>query len=125
MEFWDKSIVNTQPPNLIRAPTPEEVRKICYEGVRSMSITMPYALKQMQAMYQRTPGQTRARFVLCTTAEAAPSIIRTKRFWLRNTNGMSDYSKCSTASIFCPPRAPRRIGMRVASRQRQGKENCD
>ena len=83
--------METQPPSPITVPTPEEVRKIHDEGVRIMSITMPYALKQMQATYQRTPDQTHARFVHYTTAEAALSIIRTKRFWLRNTNCMSDY----------------------------------
>jgi hypothetical protein len=56
-----------------------------------MSITMPYALKQMQAMYQRTPDQTHGRFVHYTTADAALNIIRKKQFWLRNTNCMSDY----------------------------------
>jgi len=75
----------------IQISTPEEVRKIHDEGVRIMSITMPYALKQIQAMYQRTPDRTHARFVHYTTAEAALSIIRTKRLWLRNTNCMSDY----------------------------------
>src|SRR5216683_1046715 len=35
--------------------------------------------------------QPHARFVHYTTAEAALNIIRTKRFWLRNTNCMSDY----------------------------------
>jgi len=83
--------VATQSPNPIQAPTSEEVRKIHDESVRIMSITMPYALKQMQEVYQRTPGQTHARFVHYTTAEAALSIIRTKRFWLRNTNCMADY----------------------------------
>jgi hypothetical protein len=83
--------VHDQPPNLNEIPTPEEVRRLHEEGVRIMSITMPYALKQMQAMYQRTPDQTHARFIHYTTAEAALSIIRTKRFWLRNTNCMSDY----------------------------------
>lgn len=81
----------TEPPSPIRIPTPDEVRKIHDAGVRILSITMPYALKQMQAMYQRTPGQTHGRFVHYTTAEGALSIIRTKRFWLRNTNCMSDY----------------------------------
>lgn len=56
-----------------------------------MSIMMPYALKQMQAIYQRTADQTHGRFIHYTTAEAALNIIRTKRFWLRNTNCMSDY----------------------------------
>jgi len=83
--------MNTQLPSAIHIPTPEEVRKIHDEGVRIMSIIMPYALKQMQAMYQRTPNQTHGRFAHYTTAEAALSIIRTKRFWLRNTNCMSDY----------------------------------
>ena len=83
--------VDIQPPNPIHIPSPEEVRKIHDEAVRIMSVTMPYALKQIQAIYQRTPGQTHARFVHYTTAEAALSIIRTKRFWLRNTNCMSDY----------------------------------
>ena len=35
--------VDTQPPSPIQIPTPEEVRKIHDEGVRIMSITMPYA----------------------------------------------------------------------------------
>jgi hypothetical protein len=83
--------VDTQLPDPIQVPTPEEVRKIHDEGVRIMGITMPHALKQIQAMYQRSPDQTHARFVHYTTAEAALSIIRTKRFWLRNTNCMSDY----------------------------------
>jgi len=61
-----------------------------------MSITTPYALKQMQAMYQRTPDQTHGRFVHYTTAEAALSIMRKKRFWLRNTNCMSDSRRIST-----------------------------
>jgi hypothetical protein len=83
--------VETQPPNQIQIPNPEDVRKLHDVSVRIMSITMPYALKQMQAVYQRTPDQTHARFVHYTTAEAALSIIRTKRFWLRNTNCMADY----------------------------------
>lgn len=84
------SPVDTKPSTPIQ-PTPEEVRKIHDEGVRIMRIAMPYALKQIQAVYQRTPDQTNARFIHYTTADAALSIIRTKRFWLRNTNCMSDY----------------------------------
>jgi hypothetical protein len=83
--------VDSQLPSAIRVPTPEEVRKLHDESVRLMSILMPYALGQMQSVYQRTPEQTHARFVHYTTAEAALSIIRTKRFWLRNTNCMADY----------------------------------
>ena len=52
---------------------------------------MPYAMKQTREYFQQTPGQTHARFVHYTTADAALSIIRTKRFWMRNTNCMSDY----------------------------------
>ncbi len=102
-----------QPSSPIQIPTSEEVRKINDEGVRIMSITMPYALKQMQAMYQRTPDQTHARFVHYTTAEAALNIIRTKRFWLRNTTACPTTAKCSTASIssiatcWTPPSARR------------------
>lgn len=81
----------TQPSNPIQVPTPDEVRRLLDESIRIMRITMPYALEQMQGVYQRTPGQTHARFVHYTTADAALSIIRTKRFWLRNTNCMSDY----------------------------------
>ena len=78
-------------PSPIHIPSPEEVRKIHDESVRIMGITMPYTLKQMQAMYEHRPDKTYGRFVHYTTAEAALSIIRTKRFWLRNTNCMSDY----------------------------------
>lgn len=81
----------SQQSNPIQVPTQEEVRRIIDESVRIMRITMPYALKRMEAVYQRTPGQTHARFVHYTTADAAMSILRTKRFWLRNTNCMSDY----------------------------------
>jgi hypothetical protein len=81
--------VSESPP--LQIPTAEEVRKIHEEGVRIMSILMPYALRQMQAMYQRTLDQTHGRFIHYTTAEAACNIIRTKRFWLRNTNCMADY----------------------------------
>jgi hypothetical protein len=61
------------------------------ESVRIMSILMPYALRQMQEAYQSAPGQTHARFVHYTSAEAALKIIQTKRFWMRNTNCMADY----------------------------------
>lgn len=83
--------MDIQPLDPSQIRTPEEIREFHDEGVRIMSIIMPYALKQMQATYQRTPDQTHGRFVHYTTAEAALNIIRTKRFWLRNTNCMSDY----------------------------------
>lgn len=85
--------METQSTNTIRIPTSEEIRKLHDESVRMMRITMPYALNQMQNVYQQTPDQTHARFVHYTSAEAALSIIRTKRFWLRNAICMSDYSE--------------------------------
>jgi hypothetical protein len=54
---------------------------------------MPYVMKQTRELFQREPGQTHGRLVHYTTAEAALNIIRTKRFWMRNTNCMSDYSE--------------------------------
>jgi len=85
--------VDNETPKPIQLPTPEEIRQIHDIGVRVAGIMMPHALRQIQAAYQRTPGQTHARFVHYTTAEAALSIFRTKRFWLRNTNCMADYSE--------------------------------
>ncbi len=61
------------------------------QGIRLANIMMPYAMKQTREFFQRTPGQTHGRLVHYTTAEAALNIIRTKRFWMRNTNCMSDY----------------------------------
>jgi hypothetical protein len=61
------------------------------QATRLAEIMMPYAMKQSREFYQLKPGQTHGRFVHYTTAEAALNIIRTKRFWMRNTNCMSDY----------------------------------
>ena len=59
-------------------------------GNRLGSIFMPYAMKQLQAHYR---DKAQARFVHYTSAESALSIIKSKRFWMRNTNCMSDYSE--------------------------------
>ena len=61
------------------------------QGIRLANIMMPYAMKQVRELFQRKPGQTHGRLAHYTTAEAALNIIRTKRFWLRNTNCMTDY----------------------------------
>lgn len=61
------------------------------QGVRLGNIFMPYATKQRQAFFEKEPNQTHARLVHYTTAESALSIISSKRFWMRNTNCMSDY----------------------------------
>lgn len=69
------------------AVTPE----VWEQGKRLANIMMPYVMKQTREFFQREPGQTHGRLVHYTTAEAALNIIRTKRFWMRNTNCMSDY----------------------------------
>lgn len=83
--------MDSQNADAVHVPTPEEVRALHDLNLRLMSIAMPYAVQQMQAVYQRTPDQTHARFVHYTSAEAAFKIISTKRFWMRNTNCMADY----------------------------------
>jgi hypothetical protein len=72
----------------LEAAITPEVRE---QGIRLANIMMPYAMKQTREFFQRKAGQTHGRLVHYITAEAALSIIRTKRFWMRNTNCMSDY----------------------------------
>jgi hypothetical protein len=72
----------------LEAAITPEVRE---QGIRLANIMMPYAMKQTREFFQRKSGQTHGRLVHYTTAEAALNIIRTKRFWMRNTNCMSDY----------------------------------
>jgi hypothetical protein len=62
-------------------------------------IFMPYATRQRDEAYKEQTGKSLyegpnddpLRFVHYTSAEAALSIIRTKRIWMRNTSCMSDY----------------------------------
>ena len=61
------------------------------QAVRLANIFMPYAGRQRRALFEKEPDQTHARLIHYTTAESAISIIRSKRFWMRNTNCMSDY----------------------------------
>ena len=82
----DATMENTP---LKSAVTPEMLE----QGRRLANIMMPYVMKQTRELFQREPGQTSGRLVHYTTAEAALNIIRTKRFWMRNTNCMSDYSE--------------------------------
>jgi len=56
-------------------------------------IMMPYFMKKTRELFLQKPGQTCGRLVHYTTAEAALNIIRTKRFWMRNTNCLSDFSE--------------------------------
>ena len=54
-------------------------------------IFTPHATRQRAALLGSSLEGTHARFVHYTSAEAALNIIKTKRFWMRNTNCMSDY----------------------------------
>lgn len=67
--------------------TPEQLAL----GMRLGSIFMPYAQKQIQTLYTNELTQPQARFVHYTSAEAALSIIKSKRMWMRNTKCMADY----------------------------------
>jgi len=67
--------------------------EILEQGIRLADIMMPHFMKTTREQFLRNPGQTSGRFVHYTTAEAALKIIRTKRFWMRNTNCMSDFSE--------------------------------
>jgi hypothetical protein len=49
---------------------------------------MPYAARKEDALFGT---RDEARFVHYTTSEAALSIIKSKRIWMRNTTCMSDY----------------------------------
>jgi hypothetical protein len=75
--------------HLKAAITPE----IFEQGIRIADIMMPYFMKKTRELFLQKPGQTCGRLVHYTTADAALKIIRTKRFWMRNTNCMSDFSE--------------------------------
>jgi Protein of unknown function (DUF2971) len=55
-------------------------------GLQLESIFMPYSRKQRDGFNEK-----KKRFVHYTSAEAALSIIKSKRLWMRNTTCMSDY----------------------------------
>jgi hypothetical protein len=60
------------------------------------SIFMPQARRQREQAFERlrqSGGDDRLRFVHYTSAEAALSIIRSKRLWMRNTTCMADYKE--------------------------------
>jgi hypothetical protein len=64
---------------------PEELRSL----MKLQSIFMPHGTRQRQ---QQIDSETKhADFVHYTSADAALSIIRSKRIWMRNTTCMSDY----------------------------------
>jgi hypothetical protein len=72
--------------------TPEQFQL----ALRLEGIFMPYARKQRDEAFRRqgssaVAADAEARFVHYTSAEAALSIIKTKRLWMRNTTCMTDY----------------------------------
>lgn len=71
--------------NLNSALTPEQIEFF----MRLEGIFMPYARRQRDSFYQTNGSEV--RFVHYTSAEAALSIIKTKRIWMRNATCMSDY----------------------------------
>jgi hypothetical protein len=79
--------------NPVPVVTPEQIQL----AVELEKIFMPQAQRQRGELYQRQakPGEDPAvqelRFVHYTSAEAALSIIRGKRLWMRNTTCMTDY----------------------------------
>ena len=72
-------------PAALAAATPEQLRTMQIEA-----IFMPEGRRRRNALYS-TPQLP--RFVHYTRAEAALSIIDTKRLWLRNTKAMVDYQE--------------------------------
>jgi hypothetical protein len=66
------------------SPTPEQ-RQL---AIQLESIFMPSARARRDGIYN---GQAQSRFVHYTSADAALSIIGSKRIWMRNTTCMSDY----------------------------------
>jgi hypothetical protein len=68
------------------ATTPEQLETL----MRLEAIFMPHATKRRMEIYS-DGTKDYARFVHYTSAEAALSIIRSKRIWMRSTMCMSDY----------------------------------
>jgi hypothetical protein len=61
-------------------------------GIKLEGIFMPYARTQREVFYAGPNGfKESGRFVHYTSAEAALSILRSKRVWMRNTTCMTDY----------------------------------
>ncbi len=69
--------------NSYSASTPEKIQLL----MQLDGIFMPDANKQRVEAY----AEAQLRLVHYTSAEAALSIIKSKRMWMRNTNCMADY----------------------------------
>ena len=72
-----------------QTPTTTSIPEQLQLGNRLEGIFMPFARQQRDRAYKNQERPT--RFVHYTSAEAALSIIRSKRIWMRNTTCMSDY----------------------------------
>jgi hypothetical protein len=81
----------------LKTPTVDEAQ--FQLALRLERIFMPYAMKQRATAFIEQTGksldaasdQDRLRFAHYTSAEAALSIIESKRIWMRNASCMSDY----------------------------------
>ena len=69
------------------ALTPEQIQIV----MRLDEIFTPQAKRQRDEAYQRRAGKEDLRFAHYTSAEAALSIIKSKRLWMRNATCMADY----------------------------------
>jgi Protein of unknown function (DUF2971) len=75
------------------APTEEQINVL----IGLQKIFMPHAYKQRDDCYKKQTGvggetsRQPIRFAHYTSADAALNIIRSKRFWMRNTTCMADY----------------------------------
>ena len=58
--------------------------------IKLESIFLPHARKHRDDLYK---SNEYVKFVHYTSAEAALNIIKSKRFWMRNTNCMADYKE--------------------------------
>jgi hypothetical protein len=69
-------------------PLPDDLPEHLKVPAQLERIFMPMAFEQREEFHARDSS---ARFVHYTSAEAALSIIRSKRIWMRNTTCMADY----------------------------------
>lgn len=80
---YNKEVVNPAVASETKGPGTSEQTQLL---MRLGNVFMPYAMRQ-----QRTVYENQTRFVHYTSAEAALSIIKSKRLWMRNATCMSDY----------------------------------
>ncbi len=75
-------------------PQPTKITpELSAQAERLSKIFFPSESKRRMEWFKKTPDQKSAKLVHYTTAESALAIIKTKRFWMRNTVCMSDYSE--------------------------------